>query len=271
MTVTSNLDGARERQLIEPHLRAYEGYFGSRPELSLEDEDITITFPLHREREYATAVARVDELGAHAAVRDYLTRLGFRWDDASRFTTVPSPATFDRRRRREQDDDAGFAGLLFQVPRLAIPPRRWLSSCTDGFVPYAVGTRRLYARLARRWRPGRVLRARAERYFFWGLQHDVTRHALFTHLVPSRCVRTLGERIREALADRRPLITPTPLLRFYENDLTQYCQSIWRDLPSPSRFADRFLERSSYGRLEAALADRVRQAERPSVAWLFAD
>ena len=89
--------------------------------------------------------------------------------------------------------------------------------------------------------------------------------------MPSRCVRTLGERIREALADRRPLITPTPLLRFYENDLTQYCQSIWRDLPSPSRFADRFLERSSYGRLEAALADRLRQTERTSVAWLFAD
>jgi hypothetical protein len=258
-----------ERALLERHAEAYRRYFGSAPTLAVEDEDTLITFPIHPEPEYAAAIARVDELGSHPAVRDYLRRLGFGWDACSILSTIPSPATFERRRAREDTGEAGFTGKLYELSRLAIAKREWLSACVRGFVPYAVGTPALYAGLSpERW--SMLPRARsAERYFLWGLQHDMTRHGLFTHLVPTRCVRRFGERIDDFLGRRRPWFSPTPLLRFYENDLTQYCQSVWRDLPAPDRFSGAFEAASSYARLEASLERRLAEAERPSAAWLF--
>jgi hypothetical protein len=258
-----------ERALLERHVGAYGRYFGSAPTLSIEDEDTLITFPTHPHPEYAAVIARVDELGSHQAVRDYLKRLGFGWTSASILSTVPSPATFERRRAREGMSEAGFAGKLYELSRLAIAKNEWLSACVRGFVPYALGTPALYARLsARRW--PRLPRARhAERYFLWGVQHDMTRHALFTHLVPARCVTRFGERIGDFLARRRPWFSPTPLLRFYENDLTQHCQAIWRDLPSPDRFAGAFEAPSHQARLEAALERRIEESQRPSAVWLF--
>lgn len=258
-----------EHALLARHVDAYRRYFGTAPTLSIEDDDALVTFPTHPEPEYASAIARVDELGSHPAVREYLERLGFGWSGQSVFSTIPSPATFERRRAREGVAEIGFSARLYEVSRLAISKREWLGACVGGFVPYVVGTPSLYARLSRL--PSKILPSvrRAEKHFLWGLQHDMTRHGLFTHLVPLRCVTRFGERIGEFVAKRRPLVTPTPLLRFYENDLTQYCQSIWRDLPTPGRFAAAFEAPASYARIEAALERRLREAERPSAVWLF--
>ncbi|NUO50969.1 MAG: hypothetical protein HOV80_19110 [Polyangiaceae bacterium] len=258
-----------ERALLERHVEAYGRYFGRAPTISIEYDDTFVTFPAHSEPEYRSMIARVDELGTHPAVRDYVKRLGFGWTDDSIFSTIPSPATFERRRAREGMGETGFSPKLYELSRLAIAKGEWLSACVRGFVPYAVGTKELYERLSRTARQLLPRARSAERYFLWGVQHDMTRHGLFTHLVPERCVKRFGERIGEHLANRRPLLSPTPLLRFYENDLTQYCQSVWRDLPAPHRFAAAFEAPAGYSRLEATLDRRLEEAHRPSVTWLF--
>ncbi len=261
----------RERELIERHVAAYAAYFGVSPALVEEAGDVLVRFPVHREREYAAAIARVDELGSHPALRAYLQRLGFDWGSEGYFSTIPSLEAFAARRRREGAGDSGFEPAVFEVTSLAIDPAAWLSACARGFVPFAFGTTALYARLARRRLLAPPWRRRAERYFLWGLQHDMTRHALFTHRVPADVVRSTGDRIAAFLERRRPVITPAPLLRFYESDLVRCCQSVWRDLPSADGFEAAFRARSVTTRLETMLAERLRAAERPSVVWLFDD
>jgi len=261
----------RERELIERHVAAYAAYFGVSPALVEEAGDVLVRFPVHREREYAAAIARIDELGTHPALRAYVRRLGFDWGPEGYLSRAPSLEAFETRRRQEGAGESGFAPKVFEVSRLAIDPAAWLSACTRGFVPFAFGTTALYARLGRRRLLAPPWRRRAERYFLWGLQHDVTRHALFTHRVPAGVVRSIGDRVAAFLERRRPVITPAPLLRFYESDLVRCCQSVWRDLPSADRFESAFCARPVADRLEVMLGDRLREAERRSWVWLFDD
>ena len=130
-----------------------------------------------------------------------------------------------------------------------------------GVVPVTVGTRAYYARVAlwRRLAPRRVRDHLA--YHLHGVQHDMTRHALMLHLVPHSAVHDLGARV-QAVADQSPGFVPEPLTRFYENDLPNYCQAIWRDLADPAAFAPTFRDPHNLAQLHAALAARITTARR---------
>jgi hypothetical protein len=77
-----------------------------------------------------------------------------------------------------------------------------------------------------------------------------------------------GERVQQAWARHPQRVPPEPLSRFFENDLTAYCQSIWRDLPDPAAFAPTFVLPRNLAQLHAALARRIAEHARGPLRWV---
>jgi hypothetical protein len=252
----------REAGLLAPWQAACARHLGRAPRLIAAPDGPRLDFPsdgtaLHRE---VTVDIRVFP---HARVRDHLRRLGYGWGDDGVIATTPSPLDLRPRLCAAGLTDAGYTPELHRLGRLALSLRTWLARQIAGFVPVVVATPACYARAAA-LAPVLPRRAHARlRYHLHGVQHDLTRHALMLHLVPAVAVRDLGRRVRLALAAARGLFTPEPLTRFYENDLTGYCQAIWRDLPDPAAFAPTFLRPHNLDQLHAALARRVAESQRP--------
>jgi hypothetical protein len=97
----------------------------------------------------------------------------------------------------------------------------------------------------------------------------MTKHALMLHLVPAAEVRGLGGLVREAADEHGRRVAAEPLSRFYENDLTAYCQAIWRDLPDPGEFAATFTRPANLRQLHAALDARIAETRRGLAHWLL--
>lgn len=249
-----------EARLLAPWRSAYAQILGHAPRLTLADDGPRLTFTADASDTYRKAVAAID-IFPHARVRAHLQRLGFAWDDAGSITTIPTPLSL-RPRLRALDLHGGYTPELHPIRALYMSKRTWLSRQCAGLVPVTVGTAGYYARvhLRRRLAPRRW--HDHLRYHLHGVQHDMTRHALLLHLVPSDAVHDLGARVRDAIRTTPGPFVPEPLARFYENDLTGYCQAIWRDLPDPAGFAATFRDPHNLEQLHAALAARITESRR---------
>ncbi|WAS98600.1 hypothetical protein [Nannocystis punicea] len=259
-----------EAALLRPFCAAYHRRFGVAPALARDAHGLLLRFPAHDIPAHAVVVGRVDVLGGHPAVRAYLRQLGFTWDARGFIDGVPGPASLTTR-----VPALGPRPRYYRAAYSAMNKRTWLEGNLRGEVPIALGAGVYYAALdaAARLRVPEPRRVRAGRdYHFFGVQHDLTKHLLLTHLVPRALLLDLGRALAGGLRrwHRGPLV-PAPLARFYENDLLAYCQQIWRDLVDPSQFAPTCLLAANLDQLWRAVDDRLRESAAGPGAWLWND
>lgn len=264
------LDPAAEAALLAPFLAAYHRRFGRAPRLARDPHGLLLRFPDHPGSAHAAVVGRVDVLGGHLPVRAHFQRLGFCWDLRGVITGAPTPASLLARL-----PDLGPRPRYYQSVSSAMNKRTWLKGNLRGEVPLTLGVPAYYGalRLAARLRlPELPVQRAARDYHFFGVQHDLTKHLLLTHLVPRRLLLDLGHALAAGLRPwhRGPLIA-APLLRFYENDLLAYCQSIWRDLPDPAEFVPTCLAPANLAQLWHAVRARLDETAAGPRAWLATD
>jgi hypothetical protein len=259
-----------EAALLAPFLAAYRRRFGCAPALVRDDRGLLLRFPAHDGRTHAAVVGRVDVLGGHPAVRTYLQAIGFAWDARGVITGAPSPASVAARVAA-----LGPRPRYYQAAYSAMNKRTWLEGNLRGELPLALGAPVYYAALglAARLRlpePGRVRAGRD--YHFFGVQHDLSKHLLLTHLVPRPLLLDLGRALAGGLRRwHRGALVSAPLVRFYENDLLAYCQQIWRDLPDPAQFAPTCLAPANLDQLWRAVDARLRESAAGPRVWLADD
>jgi hypothetical protein len=246
-----------EARLLAPWRAACARVLGHAPQLiDRGDGGPQLHFTADASEMYRKAIADIRVFPGDR-VRAHLRRLGYAWDDAGSITTIPTPSSL-RARLSNLGLHGGYTPELHRIGSLYMSKRTWLARQIAGAVPVTVGTRAYYAQvdILRRLPSTRHWRDHL-RYHLFGVQHDMTRHALMLHLVPAAAVHDLGARVQAAVHAAPGLGVPEPLARFYENDLTGYCQAIWRDLPGPESFAPTFLDPHNLGQLHAALDRRV--------------
>lgn len=261
---------ASETALLAPWQAAYARVLGTAP--ALEHADIPrLRFVAAATPTYAATVGHV-RLYAHARVREHLRALGYGWGEDGSLTVVPTPLVLRPRLQSLGLGDAGYTPEYHVVSGIYMAKATWLARQCAGFVPVSVGAAAWYRRVALRLALHRVVPAPRWRehleYHLHGVQHDMTKHALMLHLVPAASVRALGEAVRAAADEHGGRVVPEPLTRFYENDLTAYCQAIWRDLPDPAEFAPTFTRPANLRQLHAALDRRVAETRRGLAHWL---
>lgn len=251
-----------EARLLAPWQAAYAEILGHAPALT-DDAGPQLHFVADPSEQYRLAIADI-RVFPHAAVRAHLARLGYAWDAAGSITTTPTPLALRPRMHALGLVDVGFTPEIHPIRALYMSKRTWLLRQCAGAIPVTVGTAAYYRGVALRRRLPATRHWRDHlRYHLHGVQHDMTRHALMLHLVPAAAIRDLGDRVRTAARAAPGFAVPEPLARFYESDLTGYCQAIWRDLPDPAAFAATYLLPTNLAQLHAALAVRVVETRRP--------
>lgn len=250
-----------EARLLAPWRAACATVLGHAPRLIAGPSGPQLIFTPDDSDTYRRAVADI-RVFPHARVRAHLQRLGFAWSDDGSITTTPTPLSLRARMRSIGLVHTGFTPALHPISALYMSKRTWLSRQCAGVVPVTVGTRAYYRRVVlwHRLAP-RHLREHL-RYHLHGVQHDMTRHALMLHLVPQAAVHDLGARVQAAADASSGPFVPEPLTRFYENDLVNYCQAVWRDLADPAAFAPTFRDPHNLAQLHAALDRRISTAQR---------
>lgn len=250
-----------EARQLAPWQAAYADILGDAPRL-INTDGPQLVFTADAGDMYTKAVANVRVFPGDRT-RAHLRRLGYAWDASGSITTIPTPSSL-RARLTALGLDSGYTPELHRIAALYMSKRTWLGRQIAGFVPVTVGTRAYYLQVAalRRLPTTRHWRDHL-RYHLFGVQHDMTRHALMLHLVPVEQIHDLGDRVRTATLAAPGLGVPEPLARFYENDLTGYCQAIWRDLPDPAAFAATFRDPRNLDQLHAALAARIAATQKP--------
>lgn len=216
---------------------AFARHYGAPLEtVSLPGDDVpSVRFPaVVRDQEllmFAPAPFRED-----ARMRAYLSDLGFAIDADHRVSTVPLPASFERRRRRL----GALGGLEPELVRLRWPifsPRGWLRRLSRGVIPVNIDGRlgRALGAASRRLPVPGATRAYLHNHFH-ALGHDVGMHALAMHRVPTSQMSELRRLARAALRRGRA----EGAARFFEERLTRACVDAWADVRRPEAFAARF-------------------------------
>jgi hypothetical protein len=252
-----------ERQVMARWAKAFAAVTGWAPRLDALDgageEDFTLTFEQRLEP--------VEMLGGtgHFAHRPklvaHLGRMGFRWSDAGRVLTVPSPETFNRLADRLLPPDTGYrVGVIMRDrPKLALGP--WMRMYLSGRVPVQLSTPGFYdALLASR---GATPDREELRFQFESFAHDLTVHALNYQLIPRVAMDALTRRIVDALPERfaawehPDALGPLTLTTFFDNDLNRFCYAVWSQSEDPPSFAATFLDHLP--RLTACLDVRIEE------------
>lgn len=195
----------------------------------------------------------------HPALAEHIAAMGFRWSDAGRVLTAPSPESFNRLADRLLPPGAGYrvTPLLRDQPTLALGPL--LRAYLAGRVPIHLSSDALYdALIAARGEPA----DRRERGFqFRSFAHDLTVHALNYQLVPRAVIDAIADRITAALParvaawDAPDAPGPLTLTTFFDNDLNRFCYALWWRCDGPADFADLCLEHLPH--LLACLDQRI--------------
>ena len=263
-----------ERRMLAPWRAACARFLGSAPRHLRDDRGPLLKFHSDDSPGHAAAIAKVRVFGGHAPVRAHLRALGYDWDDAGFLATIPTPLTFVARVRGLGFEPA-YVPELHTITGIYMSKHTWVARQCAGALPVTVGTAGFYRRarvrqLLSRVTPGGARWREHLRYHLHGVQHDMTKHALCLHLVPRAQVQAIGERAMEAWQRHPHRVPPEPLARFFENDLTAYCQAIWRDLPDPAAFAPTFDAPRNLAQLYAALDATIAEHARGPLHWLIA-
>ena len=172
---------------------------------------------------------------------EHLRRMGFRWSDAGRVLTAPSPGSFNLLADRLLPPGTGYRVevIVRDRPKLALGP--WMRLYLSGRVPVQLSTARYF---------DGVIAARGQRrdwsdlrFQFQSLAHDLTVHALNYQLIPRAAIEAVAARVIAALPERyagwEPADAPGPLTltTFFDNDLNRFCYAIWSRSDDPADFA----------------------------------
>ncbi len=179
-------------------------------------------------------------LGDGAVLPMWVAALGFGVDAAGLLDTVPTPASFCALVQQTLGRPPAFAPVLQPNNWFVAWERPWLHAMCQGQalinVPRPAIGRAIGPQL---WRLG----ARALPGVRGALHalsvvpgHDLTLHCLPQHRIPAADVEKLCGPIRAALSRCPGPAAPDSLARFFENDLTRHCQSIWRECHSAADF-----------------------------------
>ena len=168
----------------------------------------------------------------HRAVAERFVALGFGCDADGRVRTVPSPAGFAER-ARALGLAPPFSPRLRRSRWALMRERRWLEAWASGELAIHVASERFYRATA--WAGHPVAQRVGWLRELWighhaGFAHDIGVHAAATHALPWRFGLRVRSAIRDALLARgaaRPR-TLAPLLRYFEDDLTERCLARWR-------------------------------------------
>jgi len=162
---------------------------------------------------------------------EHLGRMGFRWSDAGRVLTAPSPETFNRRADALLPPGTGYrvGTILHDQRNLALGP--WLRMYLEGRIPVHLATARFL---------DGVIAARGQRrdwidlrFQFQSFAHDLTVHALNYQLIPRAAIDAVAARVIDALPERLAgwdhpdAPGPLTLTTFFDNDLNRFCYAIW--------------------------------------------
>jgi hypothetical protein len=268
-----------EIALFRPWQLAYETHYGFRPELRSSDGALsTLTF--RREPNELDLFRRMVGTMARFAHKPRLTEhvrsLGYGWDEDGLILTVPSPGAFRRRMSELGFEASGFIPSVVVLGALDIPLGSWLLELTQGTLPIQLGTAELYARVHGSRAGGRT-RGRLIHHLL-SVLHDMSKHVLPLHLAPRTKLLELGRRVMLAMGPLRRLfarelgwarllgsvpkqwLAPVALLTFYENDLVDYCHSVWNAIEDPEDFGPTFTRSRHYDQLEDVLSRRLRHA-----------
>lgn len=252
---------AAEERLLGPFLDAYAAHFGTRPLVRPDAFGATLTFPAGGSPLFEQTIGRVGVFGSHRPVLEHLTRLGFAWDKTGFLLTIPTPMSLRARMVAAGFERSGYEPRYYQNTSPLFSARPWVSAFCQGFVPFAVGTRSYYRAL--RWMVAAspvMVPWRNAVASLLSVHHDMTKHALLTHLIPGSEVRHIGQRVEEVIGAWGPIAEP--IVQFFEGELLGYCQAIWRDLQAPEDFAPTFLAPANLGQFHALLERRLREGRR---------
>ncbi len=286
-----------EVRQLAPWRAAYEAFYGRAPELRQEKGGLFSLSFRHEHDRFDLFRRMMGSIGGFAnkpRMLAHLRTLGFDWDEDGVLLQIPTPRSFRARVDALGLPSSGFTAEVVLLDALGIPAGAWLSWLVCASLPINVGTTRLYARERLTGPSGASIRTeRSERWkgsmihHLLCLPHDTTKHLLVSHLVPRPCLEDLGERARVGFGPPRrwlagdvsfrlarpfgvlprACLAPVPLLVFYENDLYDYCRSVWRVIDTPQDFAPTFTKTSHYRQLLDVLGRRVAQATRVGAFW----
>jgi len=267
----SGLELEVERRALAPWRAACERFLGAGPQHARDDHGPVLRFYSDTSSSHAAAIGKARVYGSHPAVLAHLRALGYDWDDTGFLSTTPTPLGFAARVHRLGFEPA-YLPELHVIGGIYMSKSTWVTRQCAGALPVTVGTSNFYRRARvhqalSHARPGGARWREHLRYHLYGLQHDMTKHALCLHLVPRAQVQALGERVLRAWRVHDHHVPPEPLARFFENDLTAYCQCIWRDLPDPAAFAPTFAFPQNLAQLHTALATRISEQARGPLRW----
>jgi hypothetical protein len=296
MSETSD-EAAKEAQRLAPWRAAYGAFYGHAPELRHRSDGLSMLRFRREDDRYDLFRRMVGTLGRFAnkpRMLTHLRSLGFDWDEDGVLLSMPTPYGFRERMAALGLSGSGFSPELVVLDGLDMPAGAWLSHLLRAVVPMNVGTESLYTReLPRCHSRASARRAAGTRWeqsmihHLLAVPHDTTKHVLTFHLVPRSCLLDLGERARAGVGLlRRRLggdlsirhvralgsvpkgwLAPVPLLTFYENDLVDYCHSVWAALDAPEDFVATFTRRSHYAQLLDVLSRRLVQAAKIGAPW----
>lgn len=197
----------------------------------------------------------------------HVRALGFDWGDDQRLWGFPTPATFNASLAVLAEPFAG-PGAGFRVDWVrsdtpVLPMGRWLLRTMDGRLSLHLCSPGHYAEaVTSRHAASQV------RFSLQSLVHDLTVHALNSHLVPREAIEALARRIEDALPARARAwmddgaAAPLHLAYFYDNDFNRYCYAVWCRTREPAEFAPKFLKPAHLSQLVAALDARIAEIGR---------
>jgi hypothetical protein len=275
-----------ETASLAPWMRAYAAFYGRAPELR-EGADGRRSIRIAAEEDsldiFRRMVGTIGHFARKPAILQHLRELGYEWNGAGVILTVPTPATFRATMASMDASACGFTPQVTIIDAFDIPAGAWLLDLTRGLVTINVGSAALYRRRSPPHRAALGEPRHRSRLGTWlhhllCLPHDMSKHVLPLHLVPRPAILDLGARVREALGPWRTRVAslglkwpgalghvpkrwqgPGPLLRFYENDLVDYCHRVWGAVDRPADFAPVFTRPKHYRQLTNALERRIEQ------------
>lgn len=255
---------ADERERLAPWLDAFTRVFKQAPIVEplappvqgAPDDLFTISFPsVFQPPELLGGTGHFRQ---SPALVEHLRRFGYRWNEAGRVVTSPTPSTFNALLPLLGQPDAGYpvAYACEDASTLSMAP--WLLSYLGGTLPVHVASAAWYARSL----GDGSGRHDGLAWHLSSLAHDLTVHALNYHLIPRPAIEIMHERIRTGVSERyaaweRGEPAPLTMSFFIDNDLNRYCYAVWCRCRAPSEFAGRFLDGRSFDQLLAALAVRL--------------
>lgn len=195
---------------------------------------------------------------------DWMAQLGFAADASGELTTVPTPASFARLVADQTGRPPAIAPQLQPMAWFLAWERPWLQAMCAGVAAINMPPAGFYAAIAHSRLPNWAPLLGGLRRGMHGLllvpAHDLTLHCVLQHRIPAADLAIFGAEIAASLVEHRGPYAPKPLCNFFEDDLSEHCQALWRRCETARDFD--VLWPAALPKLRAALRGRLDQTRR---------